>query len=78
MENNGALGIVLQQPFIEGEQASLEDIDELLTFNGFKNIKRQDYYNEEFGLLLEDMHDENVIAREKLLFFIDTVFYVME
>jgi hypothetical protein len=77
MEDEGKLCLVLQQAFIEGGQALLEDIDELLTFNGFKNIKRQDYYNKEFGLLLEDMHDENVIAREKLLFFIDTVFYVI-
>jgi hypothetical protein len=28
--------------------------------------------------VLEDMHDENVIARNDLLFFIDTVFYVMK
>jgi len=26
---------------------------------------------------LEDMHDENVISRQGLLFFIDTVFYIM-
>ncbi len=72
------LCIVLEQPFIEGEQAELGAIKELLTFNGFENIKRQDYYNKEFGLLLEDMHDENVIAKNDVLFFIDTVFYVMK
>jgi hypothetical protein len=66
------------QPFIEGEQADLENIKELLTFNGFKNTRRQDYYNKELGLELEDMHDENVIAKDDLLFFIDTVFYIME
>ena len=76
-EVNGSLCVVVQQPFIEGEQAALEDIKELLTFNGFENTKRQDYYNKEFGLVLEDMHDENVIAKEDVLFFIDTVFYVM-
>jgi len=53
---------VLQQPFIEGAQADLRDIKELLTFNGFVNTKRQDNFNNEFGLVLEDMHDENVIA----------------
>ena len=77
-ENKGSLCVVLQQPFIEGEQADLRDIEELLTFNGFANTRRQDYYNKEFGLLLEDMHDENVIAGRDVLFFIDTVFYVME
>ncbi|WP_373287040.1 putative polyvalent protein kinase domain-containing protein [Filimonas zeae] len=28
-------------------------------------------------MALEDMHDENVIAQGQLLFFIDTVFYIM-
>lgn len=75
---NGVLCAVLKQPFIQGEQADLADIRELLTFNGFQNTKRQDYFNEEFGLILEDMHDENVISREDVLFFIDTVFYIVE
>ena len=73
-----ALHAVMEQPFVEGKQAKLEDIKELLTFNDFTNTKRQDYYNKEFNLLLEDMHDENVIAKDDLLFFIDTVFYLME
>lgn len=77
-ENKGNFSAVLNQPFIVGNQADLKDINELLTFNGFTNTKRQDYYNKEFGLILEDMHDENVIAREDILFFIDTVFYIME
>ena len=77
VENEGSLNAVLQQPFIEGEQARLSDIKELLSFNGFENTRRQDYYNKEFGLVLEDMHDENVISRQGLLFFIDTVFYIM-
>lgn len=68
----------MEQPFVEGKQAKLEDIKELLTFNDFTNTRRQDYYNKELNLLLEDMHDENVIAKDDLLFFIDTVFYVME
>jgi hypothetical protein len=77
IRTRGNLCVVLQQPFIEGEQAKLENIKELLTFNGFSNTKRQDYYNKEFELVLEDMHDENVIAKGDTLFFIDTVFYIM-
>jgi len=34
-----------------------------LNFNGFEKTRRQDYYNGEFGLALEDIHDENVLAR---------------
>ena len=55
----------------------LEDIKELLAFNGFENTKRQDYFNHEFGLILEDMHDENVIAGDNALFFIDTVYHML-
>jgi hypothetical protein len=76
-EVDSQLHAVLKQPFIEGQQARLDDIRELLNFNGFENVKRQDYNNAEFHLKLEDMHDENVVAREELLFFIDTVFYIM-
>jgi hypothetical protein len=74
---DGILNAILRQPFIEGEQASLSSINALLSFNGFENTRRQDYYNKEFGLALEDMHDENVIARNGTLFFIDTVFYIL-
>ncbi len=77
IENGDSMFAVLQQPFIKGEQATLESIRELLTFNGFANTRRQDYFSKDFGLLLEDMHDENVIANGNLLFFIDTVFYIV-
>jgi hypothetical protein len=69
---------VVQQTFVEGEQAALNHIEGFLNFNGFTKTRRQDYYNRELGLALEDMHDENVIAKADVLFFIDTVFYVMK
>jgi hypothetical protein len=53
---------VVQQPFVQGEQPSLEHIEAFLNFNGFLKTRRQDYYNAELGLALEDMHDENVVA----------------
>lgn len=71
------LTAVLKQRFIEGGQAELINIKAHLNFNGFEHIRRQDYFNKEFDLLLEDMHDENVIAKDDVLFFIDTVFYIM-
>jgi hypothetical protein len=77
IEKSETLRVVLQQPFVVGEQARLEDIKDLLTYNGFENTKRQDYYNKEFGLILEDMHDENVVAKDGVLFFIDSVFYII-
>ena len=38
---------------------------------------RNDYFNKELGLILEDMHDENIIVNSNKLFFIDTVFYTI-
>lgn len=42
-----------------------------------KILKRQDYRNDELGLILGDMHDENVLCKESILFFIDSVFYTV-
>ena len=77
IQDDEKLFAVVQQLFVEGGQASLEHIEEFLNFNGFTKIRRQDYRNSEFGLTLEDMHDENVIAKDNILFFIDTVFYII-
>ena len=75
--DNELVAIVCQGYVRADAIADLEVIRKLLVFNGFENTKRQDYYNREFGLILEDMHDENVIAKDDLLFFIDTVFYIV-
>lgn len=68
---------VLQQPFVIADAITdLTDVRSFLEQNGFSNTKRNDYYNRELGLILEDMHDENVLVRNGVLFFIDTVFYI--
>jgi hypothetical protein len=48
----------------------LDDIKKLLEFNGFENTRRQDYFNPELGLILEEMHVENVLVKSEILFFI--------
>lgn len=75
--SNETLFAILKQAFIiSDDQVNLEDVKCLLEFNGFKNTRRNDYYNEELGLVLEDVHDENVIVNSNILFFIDTVFFI--
>ncbi|MEI9943983.1 MAG: hypothetical protein WDN26_07135 [Chitinophagaceae bacterium] len=77
-KENNVLYAVLKQPFITSDSpVDLEDVKKLLHFNDFENSKRNDYIHRELGLLLEDMHDENVIASSDTLFFIDTVFYTV-
>ncbi len=43
----------------------------------FLNNKNNDYKNKELGIILEDLHDENVLTNNNVLYFIDTVFYIM-
>jgi hypothetical protein len=77
-KENGILFAVLKQPFIITDSiVHLNDIKELLEFNGFINNRRQDYIHPELGLILEDMHDENVLVKSETLFFIDSVFYTI-
>jgi len=69
----------LKQHFIQSEEtANLQSIQQYLEYNGFVHTVRQDYFHPELGLILEDMHDENVIQKGESLFFIDTVFYLSD
>ncbi len=34
------------------------------------------FANESLGLIIEDLHDENVLTAEDMLHFIDTVFFI--
>lgn len=69
---------VVEQPFVKAtEKTDLSLVKLFLGNNGFSNTKNHDYYNKELGLILEDLHDENVLTRNDMLFFIDTVFYIV-
>lgn len=69
---------VLHQPFVIADAVTdLADIKAFLEYNGFRNTRRHDYENSKLGLILEDMHDENVLVNSDTLFFIDTVFYTV-
>jgi hypothetical protein len=45
--------------------------------NGFLNTQNNDYYHPKWNIILEDLHDENVLTQNDILYFIDTVFYVV-
>lgn len=45
---------------------------------GFSLKKNNDYFNDEIGLIFEDLHDENVLTNHDVLFFVDTVFYITD
>ena len=68
---------VVKQVFvISTEPTNLENIKVFLSENGFIHKKNNDYYHPELGIILEDLHDENVLTEEGTLQFIDTIFYL--
>jgi len=64
--------------FQSQKNTDLDKVKEFLSVNGFNNNRNNDYINEELGIILEDLHDENVLTQNEMLYFIDTVFYLTE
>ena len=60
------------------DNTDLNKVKEFLIENGFENNRNHDYINHHLGIILEDLHDENVLTRNGILYFIDTVFYLTE
>lgn len=75
---SGELHAVVRQEFIvSSESTDLTAVKQFLEFNGFRNSRNNDYINPEVGLIFEDLHDENVLTNDGILFFIDTIFYLL-
>jgi hypothetical protein len=78
-EQNKIVYAVVEQQFVESDSdTELGNVKVFLTSNGFTNTRNNDYFNPELGIILEDLHDENVLTFKGNLFFIDTVFYLTE
>jgi hypothetical protein len=78
-ESEEVLYAVVEQPFIKSDQNTvLENVKSFLDENGFENTRNNDYFNPDLGIILEDLHDENVLTFQNNLYFIDTVFYITE
>lgn len=78
-ESENILYAVVQQDFIKWDESTdLENVKKFLAENGFQNKKNNDYFHPNLGIILEDLHDENVLTYKGNLYFIDTVFYLTE
>lgn len=76
---NEILYSVVNQIYIEPDRpTSIQDIQKLMNENGFDVKKNNDYIHYNLGLIIEDLHEENVLTRENTLFFIDTVIYLKD
>ena len=71
--SNGEFVIVATQPFVEGDPVTQEEIVEFMDKLGFKpyNGRNTEFINKEKGLLINDLHDENVIRKGDTLLVID-------
>lgn len=69
---------VIEQPWAQAARgASKQEVEGYLSEAGFTNTRYNDYYNKEHGLLLEDLHDENVlIGLNENILFIDPIIYL--
>ncbi len=68
---------MVEQDFIKADTTTdLSKVKAFLTNNGFENTRNHDYYHPKLGIILEDLHDENVLTQKNILYFIDTVFYI--
>ncbi len=70
---------VVEQPYVLiTENTYLSLVKSFMSLNGFQNTRNNDYENHDLGIILEDLHDENVLTKNGVLYFIDTVFYLTE
>lgn len=77
VKDKDILYAVVQQAYVSiTHTTDLNDVKAFLTSNGFENTRNHDYYNPNLGIILEDLHDENVLTAYEVLYFIDTVFYI--
>ena len=76
-ENESTLYAVVEQNFVNAnEKTNLKSVERFMELNGFQKIRNNDYFNPELSIILEDLHDENVLTNDGILYFIDTVFYL--
>ncbi|WP_035756482.1 hypothetical protein [Hugenholtzia roseola] len=74
--DNLLYAVVEQNYIVATTPTDLHQVKDFLLNNGFVNTRNCDYYHPYLGIILEDLHDENVLTANDMLYFIDTVFYV--
>jgi len=68
---------LVKQPFVYiDDVTNLDEVFQIMNDNGFSITKNNDYYSFDLQVIIEDLHDENVVVSKGVLFFIDTVIYI--
>lgn len=78
-EREAMLKPVLFQPHVEASRGATEaEVLKHMTDLGYKRVGTHDYYNPQYEVRVEDLHDENVFFKDGELFVIDPVIYLDE
>ncbi len=77
-DSKNLLSAVTQSFIFSTEPTNLDNLRIFLEKNGFKHKRNNDYFHPELGIILEDLHDENVLTNNEIFFFIDTVCYLIK
>lgn len=67
---------VLEQPFVEGRGACRCEVEKEMARLGFLRTRDDDYLNAEWGLRVEDLHEENALLKSGSVRVIDPLIYV--
>ncbi len=70
--------VVKQRIVLEDKETDLASVEKEMLQNGFIKKKNNDYYNPDLGIIIEDLHEGNVLTKNGILYYIDTVFYLKE
>lgn len=72
------LAAIVKQAFIKTDRgATFNEVKANMELIGFLHLKRDDYYNPETGIIIEDLHDENVLVDKDLnLIYIDPAIFL--
>jgi hypothetical protein len=77
LEKDRKIYAVVEQLFVKStEEYNFDEIKSLLEANGFRNTKNQDFIHDDLGIILEDLHDENVLKQNGKYFIIDAAIFV--
>ena len=74
--NKSLYSVVSQDYIASSEKTNIDQVRNYMQSKGFTIKKKNDYLHTELGLIIEDLHEENVLVRDSTLFFIDTVIYL--
>ena len=63
---NGEFVMIVEQPYIKGEEVTQDEIVEAMQALGYElyTSKKTEFVNKEEGIVINDLHDENVIRLE--------------